>query len=212
MRSLLAKYSTQTQSDIFTCSGKISLLAWWLKLSHYRCSSPLRPHMHDNLCTTSQQSQNLGIKMLYGTAALNYQTRRFLSQQARRSLGGLCKTDITHEAQRCCSARLYYAHFLGAVNIRINCAKARRVRASVPCPDSGCHGSWVTDKPRGAGLDEVTEAKKTKGSFFLFFPFFPSFFLVSKLAWEGWTVARRETERGGDRPLWLLTPAHKSYF
>lgn len=41
---------------------------------------------------------------------------------------------------------------------------------------SGCHGSWVTDKPRGAGLDEVTEGKKPKASFFplhtfsLFFP------------------------------------------
>jgi len=50
--------------------------------------------------------------MLYGTAALNYQTRRFLSQQPR-SLGSLLKLTLHKKLSVAASARLYYAHFLG---------------------------------------------------------------------------------------------------
>lgn len=50
--------------------------------------------------------------MLYGTVALNYQTRRFLSQQPR-SLGSLLKLTLPTTLSVAASARLYYAHFLG---------------------------------------------------------------------------------------------------
>lgn len=68
--------------------------------------------------------------MLYGTVALNYQTRCFLSAAATFPWV-FVKTDITHDAQHCCLACITLIFWV-AINIRINCTKAKLVRASVP--------------------------------------------------------------------------------
>lgn len=52
----------------------------------------------------------------------------------------------------------------------------------------------MTDKPRGAGLDEVTEGKKPKALFF----FIPFFFSSSKFSLR--KDEHHKAERGGERP------------
>lgn len=86
--------------------------------------------MHDNFCSTSQQSKNLGIKNALWHCGVKL-SNKMLSLTAATFPWVFVKTDITHDAQHCCLACITLIFWV-AINIRINCTKAKLVRASVP--------------------------------------------------------------------------------
>lgn len=95
-------------------------------------------------------------------------SNEMLSLAGPHSLGSLLKLTLPTMLSVAAFARLHYANFLDGEKYwkKIHRSKAGQCLC--------CHGSWVTDKPEGAELEEVTEGKKPKVSFFPLHPFFSS--------------------------------------